>query len=170
MKKIVILILLLIISLPLFAFRWGAGYNKDGLTARFWWNENIVSEVSLGYMGTPDYMSYYNYSIITSGIKPISFKVYSDEYSSMLFGVEVSHNFFIRNNSNSDYLPSMHEYYINFLLPEIEFKVPFIENLSIYTNLGPQIVLGFSGGSEFRYVRFSFYGFGFNTLGLIYYF
>jgi hypothetical protein len=157
-------IITFLFSFPLTAFQWGVGYNNNGLTSRFWLTENLVSEISINFI------SYTNHSFITTGIKPLSFKIYSDKNSWILLGISVTNNIYIKNNLNSIQFPSTHDCYINLLLPEIEFKIPFVENLSIYTNVGFQCILSFDGNNSFKSVIFGFYGIGLNSLGIIYYF
>jgi len=167
MKKIIILILLLIMSLPVFATEWGAGYNYYGLTGRVWWNETFGS----GIVAMASYSTIYlgcNFSI-----EPINICIYKKDEGQINIIPRFS---FILNKYADMGLPwtntklNVHEYSASLTVPEIEYAMPFLKNLHLLCGLTFIAHWLYTFDGKFNHIDFSFQPISVGGLGLIYYF
>jgi hypothetical protein len=120
------------------------GYNNEGPTARFKWDDNIVSElsVSLDYNSNPSLNPSTNNNISFT-ISPINLTLYRGQFGDINIGFKFK-NVVHYEEGLEGYFPNQkkytkftaNDYYLYLMLPELELSVPGVENMKLIGSLG----------------------------------
>jgi len=136
LKKIAFLLSIIIIFVGnINAFQWGLGYN-NGVSARFWYNDDFGSEIGLDDNPSVYFNDYFTVNIHPSvHFVPLIFKIFKSQYIDISSSVSCSMNFFYQFSRIYSIGLTDSGGQISLIFPSIEIRLPFKEDLSLTCDL-----------------------------------
>ena len=164
--------ILMLAVVNLYAFKWAAGYN-NGVSARVWWNDDFGSEAALGGYATfalsqQKYM-YFDMDS-TFYFTPVICKVFKSQYVDIHASIKYTNSFEYRYwQSANGYDLSIRGESLSVILPSVEIRMPFLENLSLTCDFFG-LYYSWPSGDLFRKGDVSIAAFSISSVGIFYYF
>ena len=175
--SVVTLLVMFMLASNSFALQVGIGYNNQAPTARIIWNDYFASEISILLVSksTPNSKA----TDVTYSINPLIYSIYKNEHGKINIGIKFSQ---IINSGEYIWLATYpplvthwkkyfygRNYGLDFILPEIEYNLPFVKDLTLISKLGFVLTWYCNESNQITYAT-NFYGISFLNVGLIYYF
>jgi hypothetical protein len=178
MKKRIILAIafLALFAAAVTANQLALGYNNEGPTARFKWDDSIVSElsVSIDYSSTPGMNTAADNSFAFV-FSPISLALYRGPFGDINIGFkfrDVVHYKREKDPANGEWVTrfNAYDYSLYLMFPELELSVPGVENMKLIGSLGIKTSWNYAYNGKLEAFTMGLYGISIANLGIVYYF